>query len=259
METEKFLRADGGVYDGSGNVITPPSELGRLQYQISAPIPSKYLKPDGSVVSEQPGGGGGGGEVGPPGPPGPQGEKGDTGINTHKLIYFGQEGESVVVTATRPSGETLLFPKTFFPVDPGVWYDMWTIPAGSDISDDEIDIIPGDHFSGTLWLLSDIERNNVLIRVQSFDATDDMPISHAAVTVNLTANGVSPIPVSFNDIYQVLRTLKHSSIYTKIGIMTHEYGCQLGLMTNPPNNVSYINTAAASENISQGAGHIGFY
>lgn len=63
MDVDKILKSDGGTYDSDGNVISPPSELGRIIFEATEPRIGKIMKRDGSVV-ENDGSGGGGGSSG---------------------------------------------------------------------------------------------------------------------------------------------------------------------------------------------------
>lgn len=158
-----------------------------------------------------------------------------------RLLFLNSENNIPILTNNKPVQNVVILPTRYIGAEPNQWTEITRINAINEISDINIQFIPDNHFSSKIWFLSEMQRDNVQIRIQLIDKRDGIILASATSKTNLLSDGITPIPVSFDNVHQVLRDLPLSQVEIIISIMPLLFGLQIGMISNPPNEISFIN------------------
>lgn len=155
------------------------------------------------------------------------------------LMFFVLEDGAPVANHTTPTTQQTILPVTYFPASPGTWHDIITFSIGKDLIDAEFEFIPGNSFTAKLWIGSDMARDNVQFRLSATDISTDALLAVGTVAADIGATGI-PFPVLITGVYETPAVVNGSDIRMTLQILTPQFGVQIGVTSNPPNEISYI-------------------
>lgn len=204
--------------------------------------------------------------MGPPGKQGQQGIQGEPGVgfddaeaddnlygrknndwalvpdipaSSVDLMFFSVEGGKPVLNHISPTSHQVILPTTYFSASPGVWHDIADFTIGSDLHGTELEFIPGNSFTAKIWITSDMARDNAQFRLSAINRQNGDQLATGTISVDLGTTGI-PSPVIITGLYEIPAVVPAEEVLTKLQILTPLFGVQIGLISTPPNEISYI-------------------
>lgn len=161
------------------------------------------------------------------------------GIN---LMFFVNEDGIPVASHHAPTTEQILIPTgRFFPAEPATWHNLISFTLGRDFQGLDLEFIPDidNTFTAKFWIISDIERNNAQFRLRATDIRTNTSLAVGTVSLNLGTTGLIS-PVIITGIYEALAVVPAEDIQMTLQVLSPLFGVQLGLVSRPPNETSYL-------------------
>lgn len=156
------------------------------------------------------------------------------------LLWFSRENNQPILTKEPPLIPQNIVPVGWLAASPGIFTILATINHSTTLEDYYTEFAENNRYAIKLWIVSEIARINVQIKSQLVDTSDGEVLAEATTMTNLTADG-TPIPVWFENIFLTTRRASLSTVQNVISVMPLEFGVQIGIVSNPPNTLSFIN------------------
>lgn len=167
-------------------------------------------------------------------------------ISISNLLFMAIENNNPILTTQMPTTNQVLLPMRWFAAEPETWQDVLTLTPSASIGSQFFEIIQNNRFSAKLFLNSDVARTGARVRIQLIDTTDNEILATAVQIVDLPSMNVINVPISFEGFYQSLRRVQLSNIRLVISVMTSLFGFQIRLISNPPNEISFISKTSTT-------------
>lgn len=162
------------------------------------------------------------------------------------LMFFTIEDGFPVAVHRAPTTEQILMPIRHLPVEPDTWYNVIVFNIGRDLHGTEFEFIPGNTFTSKFYVVSDMARNNAQFRLSAIDISTNVTLATGTVSVNLGTTGIIS-PVIITGPYTVPAVVQSENIRMILQIMSPLFGVQIGLLSRPPNEISYISRLMSGE------------
>lgn len=167
-------------------------------------------------------------------------------ISVSNLLFMAMENNIAVLTPQMPMTNQILLPMSWFAAEPEMWRDILTLTPISAIGSQYFEIIENNRFSAKLFLNSDVARTAARIRLQLIDIADNALLATATQIVDFPAMNTINVPILFEGFYQTVRRVPLSRIRLVISVMTSLFGFQIRLISNPPNEISFISKTSTT-------------
>lgn len=167
-------------------------------------------------------------------------------IPTSNLLFMRREGADSVLTVDMPETQQILLPMQWFPAEPETWQEVLAITPAPAINSQYFEVIQGNRFSAKIFLNSDVARAAARVRLQLIDTSDNAVLATATQIVDFPGMNIINVPILFEGFYQAVRRIPLSRIRLVVSVMTSLFGFQIQIISNPPNEISFISKTSTT-------------
>lgn len=167
-------------------------------------------------------------------------------IPAANLLFLNRENNTNVLTTQIPTTRQILLPMRWFAAEPETWQDVLTLAPASAISSQYFEIIQGNRFSAKIFLNSDVARTAARVRLQLIDTADNAILASATQIVDFPTINTINVPILFEGFYQTVRRMPLSRTRLVISVMTSLFGFQIQIISNPPDEISFISKTSTT-------------